>query len=144
MKYLAIDYGSKYTGIAVSDPRGVLAFPRKTLVMTTKQIFYTELVDIITLEAPDALVVGLPLLFDGSETLTTRKVYNFIKRLLYRVTLPVFLMEEVLSTYAAEKSLREVGYTSYDMENIIDQQAAVCILQSFLDQPEKDRSVFVA
>ena len=61
MKYLAIDYGQKRTGIAVSDGGGSMAFPRKTIQMRTREAFFEELLALIEAEAPDAVVIGLPL-----------------------------------------------------------------------------------
>lgn len=139
MKYIAIDYGTKRTGIAVSDPKGILAFPRQTLVMTTRENFFSELLEVIHNEAPNALVIGFPVLLDGSETCITRQVRNFITRLSHYITLPIFLMKEVLSTYAAKSDLQARGYQHSKLKAVVDQQAAVHILQSFLDQPNEDR-----
>lgn len=139
MKYIGIDYGTKRTGIAVSDPRGILAFPRKTLVMTTRKKFFLELFEVIRIEDPHALVIGLPVLPNGSETRITRQVYNFINRVVHHITLPTFLMKEILSTYAAKLDLQSMTYNYKKLKAIVDQQAAVHILQSFLDQPKESR-----
>ena len=125
MKYLAIDYGQKRTGIAVSDTGGSMAFPRKTIL--------------IEAEATDAIVIGLPINLDGEESLTTRQVRNFSKSLARRTTLPLFWMEEALSSYEAERDLRDAGRSAAQGRAVLDQQAAVRILQSFLDQPEAKR-----
>ena len=74
MKYLAIDYGQKRTGIAVSDTGGSMAFPRKTILMRTRAAFFEELLALIEAEATDAIVIGLPINLDGEESLTTRQV----------------------------------------------------------------------
>ena len=58
MKYLAIDYGQKRTGIAVSDTGGSMAFPRKTILMRTRAAFFEELLALIEAEATDAIVIG--------------------------------------------------------------------------------------
>ena len=81
MKYLAIDYGQKRTGIAVSDSGGSMAFPRRTIQMRTREAFFEELLALLEAEAPDALVIGLPVNLDGEETLTTRQTRNFAKNL---------------------------------------------------------------
>ena len=101
MKYLAIDYGQKRTGIAVSDTGGSMAFPRKTILMRTRAAFFEELLALIEAEATDAIVIGLPINLDGEESLTTRQVRNFSKSLARRTTLPLFWMEEALSSYEA-------------------------------------------
>lgn len=139
MKYLAIDYGLKRTGIAVSDAGGRMAFPRRTLVMTTRERFFAELGACLTEEAPDIVVVGLPLSMDGSESLFTRQVKNFVERLKRRTELPVFWMNEQLSSHEAESDLRAAGTDGRRIREIVDQEAACRILNSFLAQNEQNR-----
>ena len=136
MKYLAIDYGQKRTGIAVSDTGGSMAFPRKTILMRTRAAFFEELLALIEAEATDAIVIVLPINLDGEESLTTRQVPKSLAR---RTTLPLFWMEEALSSYEAERDLRDAGRSAAQGRAVLDQQAAVRILQSFLDQPEAKR-----
>lgn len=139
MKYLAIDYGQKRTGIAVSDSGGSMAFPRRTIQMRTREAFFEELLALLEAEAPDALVIGLPVNLDGEETLTTRQTRNFAKNLKKNTPLPIFWMEEALSSFEAEIDLRQAGRSAAKSRAVLDQQAAVRILQSFLDQPEGSR-----
>ena len=139
MKYLAIDYGQKRTGIAVSDSGGSMAFPRRTIQMRTPEAFFEELLALLEAEAPDALVIGLPVNLDGEETLTTRQTRNFAKNLKKKTPLPIFWMEEALSSFEAEIDLRQAGRSAAKSRAVLDQQAAVRILQSFLDQPEGSR-----
>ncbi len=136
MKYIAIDYGQKRTGIAVSDAGGRMAFPRTTILMRTRDGFFAELLALIEAEAPDAIVIGLPIDLDGEETLTTRQARNFAKSLARRTPLPLFWMEEALSSFEAERDLREAGRSAAKGRAVLDQQAAVRILQSFLEQSE--------
>ncbi len=138
MKYVAIDYGLKRTGLAVSDPSGMFAFPRCTLKMTTKARFFDELMTCIALEKPSAIVIGLPRTANGEDSLTTRQVRNFAARLARRTSLPLFWMDEYLSSYAAESDLHEVGKHT-DMRAVVDQQAAVRILESFLALEQDQR-----
>ena len=141
MKYLGIDYGTKRTGLAVSDPEGRMAFPRCTLMMTTREAFFAELLAFMEREGVEAVVVGLPLHTDGTPQLMTRQASNFVERLKRRTTLPIYWMEEVLSSYEAEDDLRAAGRTGPGIRALLDQHAAVRILQSFLDQPmDKRRS----
>ena len=137
MKYLAIDYGQKRTGIAVSDSGGSMAFPRRTIQMRTREAFFEELLALLEAEAPDALVIGLPVNLDGEET--TRQTRNFAKNLKKKTPLPIFWMEEALSSFEAEIDLRQAGRSAAKSRAVLDQQAAVRILQSFLDQPEGSR-----
>jgi len=137
MKYIAIDYGQKRTGIAVSDPDGRMAFPRITLNMGARDVFFAELLNLLDTEHIDAIVVGLPLHTDGNECLATRQVRNFVERLQRRTALPIYMMEEVLSSFEAESDLREAGRRGgKKLRPLIDQQAAVRILETFLNLSE--------
>ncbi len=143
LKYLALDYGLKRTGIAASDAGGRMAFPRRTLLMRTRKAFFNELVTLIAKEQPDALVIGLPFRPDGSESLTTRQVRNFAASLARRVSLPMYWMPELLSSHEAEDDLREAGRRERDLRPVVDQQAAVRILESFLNTSQDKRIVYV-
>ena len=79
MKYVAIDYGLKRVGIAVSDMDGSFAFPRCTLKRETKAAFFAQLLELLDKEQADAIVVGLPLYTDGTECLTTVQVRHFVE-----------------------------------------------------------------
>lgn len=143
MKLLGIDYGLVRTGVAVTDAGGRMAFPRCTVSMpanTTRAAFFEKLLAVVAAEAPQALVVGLPLREDGAETLTTRQVRRFVERLKRRVDLPVYVIPELLSTQEAEADLRAAGVAVRDRKPILDQQAAVRILESFLHEPAERRS----
>ena len=136
MKYLCIDYGQKRTGIALSDEGGRMAFARTVLTMAGKERFWEELLTLIASEKPAALVVGLPLRNDGSDSLTTRQTRNFAASLKRRVTLPVYFMEESYSSFAAESLLREAGKTGRKARETLDAAAAASILESFLTLDE--------
>ena len=81
----------------------------------------------------------LPLLENGEETLTTRQIRHFTERLKRRVDLPIYFMPELLSSQEAEADLREAGIRPRDRRAVLDQQAAVRILESFLSEPEDRR-----
>ena len=134
MKLLGIDYGTACTGIAVTDAGGRMAFPRCALHKNTRRVFFTKLCALIATEAPQAIVVGLPLPDGGGESLSVRQVRNFVRSLKRRVDLPVYYMEEMLSTYEAREQFRETGHLPANGE--LDQQAAVRILESFLSEPK--------
>ncbi|SHJ41261.1 Holliday junction resolvase RuvX [Halodesulfovibrio aestuarii] len=139
MKYIAIDYGTKRTGLAASDTGGNMAFPRMTLIMKTREKFFTELLAFIEKETPDAIVVGLPMTLDGEETLMSRQVRNFLARLRRRCDLPIFIITEALSSFEAELELRDAGLKGHEIDKVVDQQAAVRILESFLHLSEEHR-----
>lgn len=139
MKYLCLDYGEKRTGYAVSDQGGTMAFARGVLIKKTRDIFFAELLQIIASEEAEAIVVGLPIRSDGSDSLTTRQVRNFAGSLARRINLPLFFMEESYSSVEAESMLKASGQKAYKRDGRVDSLAAARILESFLAQPPERR-----
>ena len=139
MKYMAIDYGQKRTGIAVSDKGGRMAFPRTVLLMRGKDAFFAELLALAAEEEVEAFVLGLPLRDTGEDSETTRQVRNMAARLRRRSPLPVYFMDESLSSHDAETRLRQAGAGGRQLKNKLDSAAAVAILESFLALPESGR-----
>lgn len=139
---MGIDYGLARTGLAVSDPEGRLAFPLVTLRLEeypNRKDLLAALAARITAEEAEAVVMGLPLLDDGTDSLTTRQVRNVTERLKRRVNLPVFYMPELLSSEEAWSDLRDAGLKACKRKAVLDQQAAVRILASFLALPPEQR-----
>ena len=142
MKFVAVDYGLARTGLAASDPEGRLAFPLATLRLedfTDRKAFLAALAERIAEAGAEAVVVGLPLTLDGEETMTTRQIRNVTERLKRRVPLPFFFMIEALSSEEAWADLREAGLKLRKRKAVLDQQAAVRILSSFLSLAPQDR-----
>ncbi len=142
VKCVAIDYGLERTGLAACDEAGVLAYPLTTLRLADypdRKAFLAALAQRVLAEAPDAVVLGLPLLDDGSESLTTRQVRNVAGRLMRRIDRPFYWMPELLSSVEAAMDLREAGLARKRHKAVLDQQAAVRILASFLALPPARR-----
>jgi len=134
MRILGIDYGTKRVGLAVTDPAETLALPYATLEKTTRDKLFSELFAIIEKEGVEKIVLGLPLTLDGGESLTTRQVKNFAKRLERRFDGPVVLVDERLSSHAAKADLDAAGVKKKRQKAVLDQQAAVRILETYLVQ----------
>lgn len=136
-KYLGIDYGLERTGLAISGPFSDLVFPLKTLglkVCGNRKKLFNELVRIAASEEVTALVLGLPLHGDGSESEMSVIVRNAGVRIRKRTGLPIYLMPEYLSSMEARKTLEAAGLKSGKIKSVIDAQAACNILSSFLAQ----------
>ena len=138
MKFLAVDYGQARRGIAVTDAEARMAFPRCTLLKDGREDFLKRLCALIAEEAPDAVVIGLPLYADGNESLATRQTRNFAARLKRRISVPLYFMPEVFSTCEAQADFRAAGRKPRKGE--LDRQAAVRILESFLNEDETRRN----
>jgi len=136
MRVLGIDFGLKRVGLALTDPMGAMAFPFRTVERTTRDALFEELARVLDSEKVEAIVVGLPLNLDGSDSMTTRQARNFAQSLSRRTDLPIHLMDERLSSAAAEEELIEAGLTKRaKRKKVLDQQAAVRILESWLARP---------
>lgn len=133
-RILGIDFGLKRVGLAMTDPGGVLASPYATLERTTREQCFADIKRIIETEGVRRVVVGLPLGLDGRETETTRQAKNFADSLARRVSVPVELFDERLTSAQAEAELTEAGLTCpKKKKQALDSQAATIILRSWMD-----------
>ncbi|MDR2744537.1 MAG: Holliday junction resolvase RuvX [Desulfovibrio sp.] len=142
MKYVGIDYGLVRTGLAVSDPEGRMAFPLTTLSLRDfpdRKALLAVLAARIAEAGAAAVVMGLPLHADGSESETAKQVRNVTKRIRRRIALPVYFMPELLSSEEAFWDMRQAGVRADRLRAVLDQQAAVRILASFLSLPPDRR-----
>ena len=133
---LGIDPGDARIGVARSDPTGFLATPLETVrrgrgdVARIAAIAAEIEADGVLLEA----VVGLPRSLKGGENPATAKVRDFAAALARRLApVPVRLVDERLTTVSAEAMLRDRGRKGQDRRSVVDQAAAVLILQHALD-----------
>ena len=94
MKVLALDYGSARTGVAVSDPTGTLARPLGVVHQVRESDGFERLIDVIDIEQPEEIVVGLPLTLRGEHGLQAAETAEFVEALLGAVTIPVATYDE--------------------------------------------------
>ncbi|WP_461210343.1 Holliday junction resolvase RuvX [Desulfocurvus sp. DL9XJH121] len=140
MRILGIDFGLKRVGLALTDGLGTMAFPHATLTRTTRDALFEEILRVIEAEGVEEIVVGLPLLLDGGDSLTTRQARNFAASLARRTDRPVVLVDERLSSEAAEQDLLQAGMgRRAKRKEVLDQQAAVRILETRLQQTREAR-----
>ena len=132
-RLLAIDYGEKRLGLAISDPNQIISKPLKTIILSDSQYLYNELEKIISDYEIQKLIIGLPLGMDGKNTQQTSKVEAFKEDLQNKISIPVILFDERLSSVSAKKSLISQGIKTGHNKSKIDQTAAAIFLQHFLD-----------
>ena len=135
-RVLALDVGTKTIGIAVSDPLRMLASPLQTLARKGVRDDADRLARIASEQAVDLVVVGLPYELDGSEARSARLARQVGEAVGQRTGLPVRYVDERYSSVDAHQQLIAAGMSRARRKQVIDQQAAVVILQSFLDHPE--------
>ena len=129
---LGVDPGDARIGVARSDPTGFLATPVETVRRGRGDL--ARLAELTRAEDTLEVVVGLPRSLSGGEGPAASKVRSFAARLARRVhPVPVRLCDERLTTVSAQSVLREQGRTGRRGREVVDQQAAVVILQQALD-----------
>jgi putative holliday junction resolvase len=129
---LGVDVGSVRVGVARSDAGGLLATPVATLARKGDDL--TELAALVTESAAVEVVVGLPLHLSGREGPAADAARTYAAELAARVApVPVRLVDERLSTVGATRDLRAAGVDTRRGRGVVDQAAAVIILQAALD-----------
>lgn len=101
MKVLALDYGSARTGVAVSDPTGTVARPLEVVERAGSGAGLERLVELIRREAPEQIVVGLPLTLSGDIGEQARETEDFLAELRTHVDVPVETFDERFTTKLA-------------------------------------------
>jgi len=137
-RVMAVDLGSARTGVAVSDELGMLAQPWKTL--PGGEAALEAVVAAAEEIKPVRILVGLPRNMDGSYGPAAVAAQAFAENLRARVTCPVDLWDERLTTVAAQRALRDSGRKARDQRGVVDQVAAQILLQSWLDRAPCDLS----
>lgn len=129
---LALDVGTKTIGLAVTDPARAHVFPLRTLARRSVAKDADELARICAAERIVALVVGLPLSLAGEEGRTAKLARQVADALVARTSLPLSWVDERFSTVEAERRLREARAPAERRREVIDQYAAVVILEDWL------------
>ena len=124
MKTMALDFGSARTGVAVSDPTGVIARPLCVVERAATQAGLAELARLVREEAAEQVVVGLPLTLGGDRGEQARATERFAKALREALDVPVVLFDERFTTDLAEQSPSSTPE---------DARAAAHLLSSYLE-----------
>lgn len=145
MKALAIDYGSKNIGLALSDDEGRIAFAYGTIsvkvskpaspagrypVSENQDKVIEDIKKICELEKVETVVVGMPIGLSGKDTKKTEEVWEFVKNLQENLKIPVETEDERLTTVAA-------GHLENKNARNVDELSAQILLQGWLDRNRK-------
>ena len=131
---LGIDFGQARIGIAATDPCGILAHPVESIHLSKTEPL-GRIAELVAQKGIRSLVLGLPLRLDGTEGSACEKVRAFGQKLSARFPeLPLIYVDEFLTTTVAQEKLHKAGKKAKDFKPIIDQAAAVEILNTWLEQ----------
>lgn len=138
MKYLGLDVGDKTIGIAVSDSLMITAQGVETLERVGIRKDAGKVIELAQKLGCTGIVVGLPLMLSGQDSIQTQKVRDFSLMLENKIrstgiAMDVILHDERFSTKIAEDVLIAADLSRKDRKKVIDKQAAVIILQSYMD-----------
>ncbi len=135
LRVLGLDFGEKTIGMALSDPMGWTAQGHGTIRRRFDlEADLLELRKVIEAQGVEEIVLGLPRNLNGGEGPKAAATRDFAGILTERFGLPVHLWDERLSTVGAGRALLEADLSRQKRKRVIDQQAAVFILQGFLDR----------
>lgn len=128
---LGIDPGRARIGLAMSDRDGLLAMPLETVAVDSSEI--DRIAAVIAEHDVSTVIVGLPLSLSGRWTASTRDAYELAQAIDERVDIAVRMIDERLTTTTAQSALRSSGRSQRAGRSVIDQIAAVTLLQQALD-----------
>ncbi|MGM0419617.1 MAG: Holliday junction resolvase RuvX [Bacillota bacterium] len=132
MRILAVDYGQKRVGLAISDPLGITAQPLLTLKIEGKEDFIAQLEDIIAEYKVEEIVIGLPLHMNGTSGARAAISYEIAELIKDKYHLPVHLQDERLSSVEVEKVMLSGDLSRAKRKARRDKLAASLILRSYL------------
>lgn len=142
-RILALDYGERRIGMAVSDPTRTIAQPLPTILRRRRRRPpYTKIIEAIENWEIDTVVVGLPLELDGEEGPPAQTVREFGRGLERRAAVTVEYWDERLSSVRAQRELAQLDapVKGRDEKERLDAMAALLILQSYLDAKHSPRT----
>ena len=132
MRVMAIDYGDAHTGVALSDPTGLLAGTVTTINSRKPEVVLEELARLVKEYRVDELVMGFPRNMDGTEGPRAQLYRDFAARLQEQVGMTVVLWDERRSTVDAHRILFESGKNAKKRKKTVDAVAASLILEGYL------------
>ena len=137
-RIIAIDYGAKRTGIAVTDPLGIIAQPLETVATHTLMDF---LRGYIARESVERIIVGLPKQMDGSNSENFQRIEPFVNRLRKELpSIPVEYYDERFTSVLAHRAMIDggVGKMARRDKAMVDRISAAIILQGYMDSKKTD------
>jgi len=138
MRYLAIDYGTKHTGMAICDPSETIVSP--LAVIEGQKDLLDRIVQLVETENVGAIVLGLPLNMDDSAGPQAKLVSQFAEQLKARLSIPIHFQDERLTSFAAEQKVPRFKSAGKKKQKRLDAIAAAAILEAFLENKARPLS----
>ena len=125
--------GERRIGVALSDPMHIIASPHSIIDRKITPDYMSEIKKLIFEQEVEALVIGLPLTLKNNISQQTKKVQLIIKELTSKLDLPIYTIDERLSSVSAKNVLKLKGIKAGHNKGEVDKTAAAIFLQEFLD-----------
>jgi putative Holliday junction resolvase len=139
-RVLSIDPGKKRIGVAVSDENRLVCRPLQTIERTSWKKLLSAIQAVLQEFDAKALVVGLPLESDGSESPMSAEARDLARKFALSLGIPVFLQDERVSSYEARKRLWSSKRSPQNLTGSVDSEAAAVILSDFIDRTSEPLS----
>lgn len=133
-RIIAIDPGTKRCGVAVCDELRVTARPLAAIKRKSWKKLLLRIKELVSEFDAKALVVGLPLNTDGSESDMSAEARRMARNFSLSLEIPVFLQDERVTSYEAKSRLWQQGKTLAETRDLVDSEAAAIILSDFLSR----------
>ena len=131
-RVMALDYGERKIGVALSDSLQIIAYPYKTIDRKKTPNYIGEIKNILEEKEVGTIVVGYPISMAGTETKQTKITLDFIDELKNKIGIDVYKCDERLSSKEATRYLKEQNIKTGHNKEKIDQISASIILEQFL------------
>ncbi len=142
IRVLAIDYGQKRIGVALSDPLGFTAQSLKTLLFVSEKKFIEDLKAICLEHQVTEVVIGLPINMDSSHGPKANEVMRLLPKMKESLTVPVLTWDERLTSKEAGRLMIQEGLSREKQKSKSDELAAILILQNYLEYKRFQKKEF--
>ncbi len=137
-RLVALDLGTKWIGVAVTDDQQIIATPVRTIEWRNWKKTLAIVKDILAEFDAVGLIIGLPYNSDGTESDMSVEARRVARNFSLSIDIPVFLQDERMSSYEARRRLWERGVELADTKALVDAEAAAIILSDFLSGLTRD------
>jgi len=131
-RLLALDLGARRVGVAVTDELRITVNPLPAIERRSWKDLLRRVAAVIESYDARGLVIGLPLSLDGAEGLAAQDARTIAEKFRRSLSVPVYLQDERLTTFAATAQLKEAGRNAREIKQQVDSEAATIILGDFI------------
>ena len=133
-RLLALDLGAKRIGVAISDELRITTRPLPVISRQSWKGLLRQVADLVQSFEAKGLVIGLPLRLGGGEGDAAESVRALAEKFRLSLSVPIFLQDERLTTFAAQADLKGAGRNESETKREVDSEAAAIILRDFIDR----------